>query len=185
MEADTEQLSPDEAQVDQQGDPGDTSGHSDTLNTSGESRDPGLYFPQQTYPWQCFPNMAPSYPCSTGLQALDGLHPLLRGQPGPNGPSPPATPGIGEVSAGHYYHPPAPQTQYSQPPTPDSASSSSDLFQFPNQRADVQQQPSFNPCTRGRMFRRLSCTGTLIRSPQKRTRPKLMTGATTLSPASC
>ena len=145
MEADTEQLSPDEAQVDQQRDPGDTSGHSDTLNTSGESRDPGLYFPQQTYPWQCFPNMAPSYPYSTGLQALDGLHPLLRGQPGPNGPSPPATPGIGEVSAGHYYHPPAPQTQYSQPPTPDSASSSSDLFQFPNQRADVQQQPSYNP----------------------------------------
>ena len=147
MEAETEQLSPDQAQVDQQRDPGDTSGHSasDTLNTSGESRDPGLYFPQQTYPWQCFPNMAPSYPYPTGLQAMDGLHPLLRGQPGPNGPSPPATPGIGEVIGGHHYQPPAPQPQYSQPPTPDSASSSSDLFQFPNQRADVQQQPSYHP----------------------------------------
>ena len=145
MEAETGQLSPNQAHVDQQGATADTSGHSDTLNTSGESREPELYFPQQTYPWQCFPNMAPSYPYPPGLQAMEGLHPLLRGQPSPHVPSPPATPGIGEATGGHYYHPPTTQPQYSQPPTPDSGSSSSDLFQFPNQRADVQQQPSHNP----------------------------------------
>ena len=119
--------------------------------------------------YQGFTNMAPGlgYPFRPGFpvlgggfpgynpQAMAGLHPLLRAQPGLQGLSPPATPGLGEVTAGgQHSQPPTPnlhqQPQYPQPPTPDSGSSrEAEVFQFPAQRteargeAEVQQQPGF------------------------------------------
>ena len=143
---------------------------------------PGVYGLHQTLhspenirsSYQGFTNMAPGlqtgipgYPFRPGFpvlgggfpgynpQAMAGLHPLLRAQPGLQGLSPPATPGLGEVTGGQHSQPPTPrhqQPQYPQPPTPDSGSSrEAEVFQFPAQRpeargeAEVQQQPGFGP----------------------------------------
>ena len=119
---------------------------------------PGLQAAIPGYPFRPgFPVLGGGFP-GYNPQAMAGLHPLLRAQPGLQGLSPPATPGLGEVTAGQHSQPPTPhhqqqQPQYPQPPTPDSGSSrEADVFQFPAQRAaearaeaETLQQPGFGP----------------------------------------